>query len=725
MAPMPLYEWSKAIVSADYLHAIAMNYVVLTFLYIILTAICNRTDRIYTHPPYRALIGLLFGFFTCVAMMAPAIIAEGVFIDSRLAIISFAGIFFGPVAAALAAILPIIMRGLIGGDGMAMGIAAMLVAAIGGGGFGYYIYKYNKGFVHLRWIIVYICAMAPVCAITTFLLPDSIMPKMVIDGSTYIILINVVGGWVLGYMLCQDQSRRLLMQDIIRLNEETEEAVAAKTLFMARMSHELRTPINAMMGFGGLLRSTPLNDEQLYYLDQLKLAGRTMTALVSDILDISKIGSGKISLDIDSFNLVKLVESCGALITPEAMKKNLSVSVVIDPLCPEWVRGDELRIRQILMNLLGNAVKFTNKGGITLRCTVSSRHASQYEIAFFVEDTGIGIAHDKLRAIFKAFEQVDSSITRERGGAGLGLSIARELVKMMGGQIDLTSTPDIGTTFLIHLSLPATTPVMLPVPLHEVPISHDARKILLVEDIAMNQEMTQSMLTKLGYRCDIASNGVEALQKLREGTYDLVLMDLQMPLLNGYDTVIKIRHELRINSDTMPIVALTAHVLPEEIAKCFETGMDDFMTKPIEFIELAAKIDEWLGDGHGDSWNIIPRADISYENAPLIAESELKTFIGFVGEERLHEAYNNFRDDWETLLTSINAQTKDGKAARSTLHNIASISGNLGMKKLSLYVQQLLDQDTPHPPVLEQAKIDMIDNLFRESCRTLERYIFA
>lgn len=722
---MSLYDWTKALAEVHYLQAVAMNYVVLTFLYIALTALCNRTDRIYTHPPYRALIGLVFGFFACGAIMVPAIIAEGVITDSRLAIISFAGIFFGPVAAILATIPPVILRIIIGGDGMITGIASMLVVMVGGGGFGYYIYKHNKGFVHLRWIIVYTCAIFPACAITAIFLPNTVAPKIFIDGGTYIILINVVGAWLLGYMLCQDQSRRLMVHDIIDLHEETEKAVAAKTLFMARMSHELRTPINAMMGFGDLLRSTPLSDEQLYYLDQLKIAGRTMTALVSDILDFSKIGSGKISLDIDSFNLVKLVESCGTLITPEAMKKNLGVTVLIDPICPEWVKGDELRIRQILMNLLGNAVKFTNQGGVTIRCTVSSRNGTQYEIAFFVEDTGIGIAYDKSRSIFKAFEQVDSSITRERGGAGLGLSIACELVKMMGGQIDLTSTPGVGTTFLVHLSLPATTPVMLPVPLHETPIPQNARKILLVEDIAMNQEMTHSMLAKLGYHCDIAGNGVEALQRLREGPYDLALMDLQMPLLNGYDTVIKIRHELGIDSDTMPVVALTAHALPEEIARCFEAGMDDFMTKPIEFIELAAKIDEWLGDGHGDSWSTMPREELSYENAPLIAESELKTFMNFVGEERLHEAYNDFRDDWKTLLTTVKTKSKDGKAARSTLHNIASISGNLGMKKLSLYVHQLLGQDTTYAPALEQAEIDVIESLFRESCRTFERYISA
>lgn len=720
---MLLHEWTKALIETHHLHAVAMNYVVLTILYIALTALCNRSDRIYTDPPYRALTGLLFGFFACAAMAVPAFIAEGVITDSRLAIISFAGIFFGPVAALLATIPPVILRLFLGGDGMATGIASMLVVMMGGGGLGYYIYKYNRGFVHLRGIMIYTCVIFPACAVTAILLPDTIAPKIFIDGGTYIILINVVGAWLLGYMLCQDQSRRLMIYDIIHLHEETEKAVAGKTLFMARMSHELRTPINAIIGFGDLLRATPLSDEQRYYLDQLKIAGRTMTALVSDILDFSKIGSGKIALDIDSFNLVKLVESCGTLITPEAMKKNLAVTVLIDPLCPEWVRGDDLRIRQILMNLLGNAVKFTNQGSVTLRCAVSSHHGGQYEIAFFVEDTGIGIAHDKRRSIFKAFEQVDSSITRERGGAGLGLSIACELVKMMGGQIDLTSTPGIGSTFLVHLSLPATTPVILPTAPRETPISNSARKILLVEDIAMNQEMARNMLGKLGYHCDVAGNGVEALQKLDDSLYDLVLMDLQMPLLNGYDTATQIRNQRGIDSETMPVIALTAHALPEEIAKCFESGMDDFMTKPIEFIELAAKMDEWLGDGSSDSWNALPRQDASYENAPLIAEAELKTFLNFVGEERLHEAYNDFCDDWEILITAIKNNTEGEKTARGTLHNITAISGNLGMKKLSLYAQQLLNQAAAHAP--EPAETDVIDSIFRESCRAFERYLAA
>lgn len=720
---MSLHEWIIKLTEMHYLHAIAMNYVVLTFLYISLTAISNRTDLIFTHAPYRALTGLLFGIFACAAIMVPTIIADGVITDSRLVIISTAGIFFGPFAAILATIPPVILRFLVGGDGMTTGIVSMLTIMAGSGGLGHYIYKYNKGFVPLHWIIAYICAMFPVCALTTLLLPDSVAPKLFVDGGVYIILINLIGAWLLGYMMYQDQSRRLMVQDIMRLSEESEKAAAARTLFMARMSHELRTPINAIIGFGDLLRSTSLSDEQRYYLDQSKIAGRTMTALVSDILDISKIGSGKIALDIDSFNLVKLVESCGALITPEAMKKNLNVSVVIDPICPEWVKGDELRIRQILMNLLGNAVKFTNKGGITLRSTVSSNNGLQYEITFFIEDTGIGIAHNRSREIYKAFEQIDSSITRERGGAGLGLSIACELVKMMGGKIDFSSSPGVGTTFLVHLSLPGTTPVILPAPLRETFITHDARKILLVEDIPMNQEMTQSMLTKLGYRCDIADNGMEALKKLENDSYNLVLMDLQMPILNGYDTALKIRNDLHINRSSMPIVALTAHALPEEIAKCFEAGMDDFMTKPIEFLELAAKIDEWLDNDRGDSWSSVHRENISYENAPLIAESDIRSFINFVGTDRFHDAYNDFCDSWKTFLTALKNPADDNKAAQAALHNIASIGGNLGMRKLSLYARYLLDQGAGHMPQSERAKIDVIENIFRESCRALERYI--
>lgn len=719
---MPLYEWIKELSEASAVHAVAMNYMVLTFLYIMLTAIYNRTDRIFTHPPYRALIGLLFGFFACAAIMVPAVIAEGVITDSRLAIISFAGIFFGPAAAIAATIPPVILRAAIGGDGALIGIVSMLLVMSGSGGFGYWIRKYNKGYVHLRWIVLYICAMFPVCTTTLLLLPDTMALKMIVDGGVYILLINVVGAWLLGYMLCQDQSRRMMMSEMIDLHHKAEKAAAAKTLFMARMSHELRTPMNSIIGFSDLLRSTPLNDEQRYYLEQLKTAGRTMTALVSDILDFSKIGSGKLALDINSFNLSKLVESCGTLIAPEALKKNLDVSIQIDPLCPEWVRGDELRIRQILMNLLCNAVKFTNRGKITLRCTASIRSDSLYNIVFFVEDTGIGIAPDKQREMFKAFEQIDSSITRERGGAGLGLSIACELVRMMEGEIDLTSTPDAGTTFTFHVTLPAAFPVIMPGEKRDIPVVENRKRILIVEDIAMNQEMVSHMLSKLGYNSDIAHNGGEALARLAENPYDLVLMDLQMPVLNGYETALRIRRDLRIGHEAMPIVALTAHALPEETAKCFEAGMDDFLIKPIEFSELAAKIDEWLENG-GDSWDIRPRDGTAYENAPLLSESDVKEFTGFVGEHRIREAYDDFLSDQKTFMAHVKSHHKDTNIMRAGLHNIASTSGNLGMKKLSLYARHLLDQGAAHDRALEAAEIDLIDNLFRESCRTFEKYI--
>jgi CheY-like chemotaxis protein/HPt (histidine-containing phosphotransfer) domain-containing protein len=240
----------------------------------------------------------------------------------------------------------------------------------------------------------------------------------------------------------------------------------------------------------------------------------------------------------------------------------------------------------------------------------------------------------------------------------------------------------------------------------------------------MNRELVGSMLTKLGHNFVTAENGAEAVEKLKSDHFDMVFMDLQMPVMNGYDTTRKIREELNLDHDDLPIIALTAHALPEEIAKCFESGMDDFLTKPVEFIELASKVEEWLSGGT-DGWDVVERDSSAYDNVPLLAEAELKSFISFIGTDRLQEVYEDFVNDNSARLMLIRSKGEDTEMVRGTLHNMASTSGNLGMKKLSLFTQHLLNQGVAKDRPAEDAELDLLDNIFRESCRTLERYLAA
>lgn len=719
------FELLKTISELELLHAAAMNYLVLTVLFIALTAISNKTDKIFTHEPARIGVGLMFGLFACLSMMAPAFISEGVITDARLPIISFAGIFFGPLAALAATIPPALMRISIGGAGVLTGVVSMLIVMFASASFGYFIRKLNRGYVPFIWIVTYTCLIFPLCMMSILLLPQEAAQKMVINGGPYILLINMVGALLLGYMLCQDQKRRMMMSEMMKLHSKAQEAAVAKSLFMARMSHELRTPMNSIVGFSDLMRLTVMNDEQRYYMDQVKVAGHTMTGLINDILDFSKIDAGKITLKSESFNLIKMLESCKALISPAADAKNIELKLELDTNLPEWAVGDELRLRQVIMNLLANAVKFTDKGHVSIKASVDTIINNKYDISIYVEDTGIGICKDKLRTIFNAFEQVDNSLTRTHGGSGLGLSIAQQFTSMMGGKLQLVSTEGEGSTFRLMLTLHATAPaIALPIKISQDNTPESTESILVVEDIAMNRELVGSMLSRLGYKCAYAENGAEAIEKVKAADFDLVFMDLQMPVMNGYDTTRHIREELGIDSDALPIVAFTAHALPEEIAKCFEAGMDDFLTKPVEFIELASKVDEWLNGGT-DGWDIQERDSTSYQNMPLLAESELKNFMSFIGDERLREAYQDFVNENAACLLLIRTKPQDDPTVRSLLHNMTATSGNLGMKKLSLYTQHLLSQGIARDRPAEKAELDLLDSLFYESCRTVERYFTA
>ncbi len=712
-------------INYEFLNAAADNLMVMTLLFVAFTFLSNLSKLDTDALPRQALTGLIFGSFACLGMLMPITITEGVIMDARVPIISMAGIFAGPVGALISGLMAIFMRLNIGGIGAMTGVISILIPMIASGALGHYINVRNNGIVPFRWIVIYGLVISPLCLASFFSLPMDIAASMIIDAGVYLIFINLIGALLLGYMLSQDLNRRTMTKELMALRQKAEDAAAAKSVFMARMSHELRTPMNSIIGFTDLLRSTSINDEQRYFLEQIKTAGRSMTDIISDILDFSKLEVGKAKLKIAPFNLVKLVESCSALIYPAAAAKHLELRTEIDPRCPEWVEGDELRLRQVLMNLLSNAVKFTNDGFVSLRVILNSQHKDQFVIALHVEDTGIGIPRDKQQSIFNAFEQADASLIRQHGGSGLGLSIAHQLTDMMGGKIQLQSIEGHGSAFCITMPFKGTESVLIPdKKLPENATQESGKHILVVEDIAMNRELVSSMMAKLGHRCTTAENGEQAIEKLKDDHFDMVFMDLQMPVMNGYDATRAIREELDLDSDALPIIALTAHALPEEIAKCFECGMDDFLTKPVEFIELASKVEEWLSGGTS-GWDTVERDGSTYENVPLLAETELKSFISFIGADRMHEVYDDFVNDNSARLMLMRSKQEDTEMVRGTLHNMTSTSGNLGMKKLSLYTQHLLNQGIARDRPAEEAELDLLDNIFRESCRTLERYLAA
>ncbi len=501
--------------------------------------------------------------------------------------------------------------------------------------------------------------------------------------------------------------------------EAAELAAKVKSDFLAMMSHEIRTPINGVLGVTQLLSTTQLTPEQQKYVNTAQISGEMLLATINDILDFSKIESGQLALEARPLDLHRLLQDISDLLLPKATAKNLQLTYDVAADVPNWIVSDVTRLRQILLNLVNNAIKFTATGDVRISCQAKISAAGEREIEFSVQDTGIGIAAEDIDRLFQPFTQANVSTTREYGGTGLGLSICQRLVEMMQGRIWVESEIDRGTNF--NFTIVAESIDRLPDPVRSATIEPTTEidrplgetiplSILIAEDNQIGQELAIAMFDRLGYTPDIVNNGLEAIAAVQKKVYDLIFLDLYMPKLDGLATAKYLLRECKPLSltDRRPtIIAMTANAMQADRQICLDAGMDDYVSKPIFMDVLAQTIRKW-GQSNINHLEMQTSTESTSIASIDLAAIERLTAVSATLIQRLIPIFLN--DEAPTLLKDIHQslQSGDYQGITKAAHSLRGTSSALGAYKLSSLCQQVERKSN-------QGNLQGIDRLIAET----------
>ncbi len=483
---------------------------------------------------------------------------------------------------------------------------------------------------------------------------------------------------------------KITNQQLINANEIAENSLRVKEQFLANMSHEIRTPMNGIIGMIDLLDESTLNKSQKGYIGTLKKSSAILMDILNDILDLAKIEAGRMELKRTTFSLPYIVDKIHALFTPIASTNQVNLHYHINKALPHFINTDETRLIQVLSNLISNSLKFTQKGGsIDIGFELIDEMNNQALIRVDVRDSGIGISKENQKLLFKSFEQLDVSTTKSYAGTGLGLAISKQLVTLLGGQIGVFSNPGLGSTFWFTFS--ASFPKEQKAPKKTIAIENTyqtkadltKKQILVVDDNSINREVAKEILKKAGCKVQLAESGEAAIELVTQHSFDIILMDIQMPGMDGIKTTQKIRG---LNLDNMPkVIAMTAYAMKEDKERFLKLGMDDYLPKPIRAVTLINKVSERVSNGGN------PEEVKSQKSTEIINIEVVRQLKKYGGEEILASVYNEFNIETEVQLKECQSyfDKKNWEEIKKLLHTIKGTSGTLGIDRIAQTAKEL------------------------------------